>query len=279
VAVDRNVEGIVEVMLDATRNHDDPLTCERLFDWHAALFPSGRSGLARIRTGAWRDDAEGPMRVVSGPVGRERVHYSAPPAERLEAEMAAFLHWFNNEPARDPLLKAGLAHFRFVTIHPFDDGNGRIARAVADMALARSERSPQRFYSMSAQIRAERSAYYDILELCQKDGLDITEWLDWFVGCLGRAIDGAEAELSAVLAKAEFWNTHAGGSFNERQIALLNRLLDGFDERLTSSKWAKIAKCSQDTAGRDIMALIDRGILRRGTAGGRSTYYELAPAR
>ncbi len=273
--VDRNVEGIVEVMLDATRNYDTEVTDERLYGWHAALFPNGRSGMSRIRIGAWRDDAGGPMQVVSGPVGRERVHFTAPPAARVPADMAAFLSWFNAPLDTDPVLKAAAAHLWFVTIHPFDDGNGRIARAIADMALARSEQSPQRFYSMSAQIQAERADYYDALERTQKSGLEVTYWMEWFLGCLGRAIDGAGEVLSAVLIKADFWKVHAQASLNERQIKVLNRMLDGFDGKLTSSKWAKLAKCSQDTAGRDIVALIERGILRRGEAGGRSTSYEL----
>lgn len=274
-SVDRNVEGIVEVMLDATRNYDAEVTDERLFGWHAALFPTGRSGMSHIRVGAWRDDASGPMQVVSGPVGRERVHFTGPPAARVPGEMAAFLGWFNAPPDTDPVLKAAVAHLWFVTIHPFDDGNGRIARAIADMALTRSEQSSQRFYSMSAQIRAERADYYEMLERTQKGELDVTAWMEWFLGCLGRAIDGAGEMLSAVLVKADFWKAHAQASLNERQIKVLNRMLDGFEGKLTSSKWAKIAKCSQDTAGRDITGLIDRGILRRGEAGGRSTSYEL----
>jgi len=273
--VDRNVEGIVEVMLDATRNYDAEVTEERLFDWHAGLFPTGRSGMSRIRVGAWRDDAGGPMQVVSGPVGRERVHYIAPPEARVPTDMAAFLGWFNAPLDTDPVLKAAVAHLRFVTIHPFDDGNGRIARAIADLALTRSEQSPQRFYSMSAQIRAERADYYDALEFTQKGDLDVTTWMEWFLGCLGRAIDGAGDVLSVVLVKADFWKAHAQASLNERQIKVLNRMLDGFEGKLTSSKWAKLTKCSQDTAGRDIAALIERGILRRGEAGGRSTSYEL----
>jgi Fic family protein len=215
------------------------------------------------------------MQVVSGPVGRERVHFTATPAARVPTDMAAFLRWFNAPPDTDPVLKAAVAHLWFVTIHPFDDGNGRIARAIADMALTRSERSPQRFYSMSAQIRAERADYYDTLERTQKGDLEVTAWMEWFLGCLGRAIDGAGAVLSAVLVKADFWTAHAQASLNERQIKVLNRMLDGFEGKLTSSKWAKLAKCSQDTASRDIAALIDRGILRRSEAGGRSTSYEL----
>ena len=234
--------------------------------------------MTRIRTGAWRDDKSGPMQVVSGPMGKEQVHYEAPAAKRVNGEMREFLTWFNGKESTDAVLKAGIAHLWFVTIHPFDDGNGRIARAIADMALARSENSPQRFYSMSAQIRVERKAYYDILEATQKDDLDITEWLEWFLGCLGRAIDGAETILAAVLKKARFWETHAGESFNERQRKVLNRLLDGFEGKLTSSKWATLGKSSQDTASRDIDDLVKRGILVKDAAGGRSTSYSLAEA-
>lgn len=271
------VEGVVEMMLDATRNFDRPLTKERLFDWHAALFPTGRSGMRRIRVGGWRDDATGPMQVVSGAYGRERVHFEAPSADRLDHEMATFLDWFAGEDDLDLVVKAGLAHLWFVTIHPFDDGNGRIARAIADMALARSERSPSRFYSMSAQIRIERGAYYDMLERTQKGDLDVTEWLRWFLERLGRAIDAAASTLAAVLRKAAFWEQPAAAGVNERQRALLNRLLDGFTGKLTSSKWAKIAKCSQDTALRDINDLVSRGLLEKEAGGGRSTSYRLSP--
>ena len=273
---ERDVEGVVEMMLDATQRYAEPLTAERLFGWHAALFPTGRSGMHRIIVGAWRDDRTGPMQVVSGPVGRERVHYEAPSADRLAREMGTFVDWFNHEVSLDPVLKAGVAHLWFVTIHPFDDGNGRIARAIADMALARSERSVQRFYSMSAQIRAEREGYYDILEATQKGELDVTRWLEWFLRCLGRAIDGAETTLATVMAKARFWEARAGQSFNERQRLVLNRLLDGFEGKLSSSKWAALAKCSQDTALRDIDDLVRRGVLARGAGGGRSTSYFLA---
>lgn len=273
---DRDVDGVVEMMLDATQNYDRALTAARLFGWHASLFPSGHSGLREIRVGAWRDDRNGPMQVVSGPIGRERVHFEAPKATRLKREMAAFLRWFNAKGEIDPVLKAGIAHLWFVTVHPFDDGNGRIARAIADMALARSERSPERFYSMSSQIRRERRVYYDMLEATQKGGLDITPWLDWFLACLGRAIDGADTMLSAVLGKARFWERHSGASLNPRQRVLLERLLDGFEGKLTTSKWAKIAGCSQDTALRDIADLVERGILKKDKAGGRSTSYSLA---
>jgi Fic family protein len=275
---DRMVEGIVEMMLDATRHFDLPLTSERLFAWHAALFPTGRSGMTRIRAGKWRDDRKGPMEVVSGPIGKERVHFIAPAANLVGGEMRAFLKWFNAGAETDPVLKAGLAHFRFVTIHPFDDGNGRIARAIADMALARSENSAQRFYSMSAQIRQERRAYYDMLEKTQKGALDITPWMEWFLGCLERAIAGAQITLGAVLDKARFWEAIAGLAVNERQRQVLNRLLDGFEGKLTTSKYAKLAKCSQDTALRDILALVEHGILVRNSEGGRSTSYSLGEA-
>jgi Fic family protein len=273
---DRHVEGIVEMVLDATGHHDRPLTAERLFAWHAALFPTGRSGMRKIRVGAWRDDGTGPMQVVSGPVGRERVHFVAPPSPRLEGDMEVFLDWFNRPADFDEVLKAGLSHLWFVTVHPFDDGNGRIARAIADMALARSEKTPQRFYSMSTQIQQERAAYYDILERTQKGTMDITPWMDWFLGCLGRAIDGAEAIVGAVLVKARFWERVRGVPLNERQILVLNRLLDGLEGKLTTSKYARLTKSSQDTALRDILFLVERGILVRGPEGGRSTSYALA---
>jgi Fic family protein len=273
---DRHVEGIVEMMLDATQHYDRPLTDERLFAWHAAMFPTGRSGMMRITVGAWRDDKTGPMQVVSGPYGRQRVHYEAPDAARLDGEMKSFLEWFNANSGIDPVLKAGIAHLWFVTVHPFDDGNGRIARAIADMALARSEQTSQRFYSMSAQIRQERKDYYDMLEATQKGDLDITRWLEWFLGCLDRAFDGAEQVLANVFRKARFWERHAGAAFNERQRDMLDRLLTGFEGKLNSSKWAKIEKCSQDTALRDIDDLIQRGVLKRDAGGGRSTSYSLA---
>jgi Fic family protein len=273
--VDRNVEGIVEVMFDATNGYELPLTAERLFGWHAALFPTGRSGRQRITVGAWRKDANGPMQVISGPYGRETVHFEAPGHERLEAEMTRFLEWFNTPSSTDPVIQAALAHFWFVTVHPFEDGNGRIARAIADTVLARSERSPQRFYSMSSQIQQERKAYYDVLERSQKGSLDVTTWIDWFLGCLQRAIQASEGTLQSILTKARFWETHSGQTINVRQRLLLNQLLDGIEGKLTSSKWALIAKCSQDTALRDIGDLVERGILVRQEAGGRSTSYEL----
>ena len=272
---DRHVEGIVEIMLDATQNYAAPLTAERLFAWHAALFPTGRSGVSRITVGAWRTGESGPMQIVSGPVGKETIHYEAPGHDRLDADMAAFLAWFNQPPRSDPVLAAAVAHLWFVTIHPFDDGNGRIARAIADMALARAEGGPQRFYSMSAQIRAERKAYYDTLQLTQRGELDITDWLDWFLACLDRALDGAETILGAVLRKASFWEALAGSPLNARQHKVLNRLLDGFEGKLTSSKWAALTKVSQDTASRDISDLLTRGILRREPGSGRNTSYAL----
>ncbi len=274
VEADRNVEGVVEMMLDATQNYAQPLTAERLFGWHAALFPTGRSGMSRITVGAWRTAEAGPMQVVSGPIGRERVHYEAPASERLEAEMSRFLDWFKTA-ALDPVLKAGIAHLWFVTIHPFDDGNGRIARAIADLALARAEGTAQRFYSMSAQIRTERKAYYDMLESTQKGELDITPWLLWFIGCLDRAFNGAETILASVMRKARFWESVAGESLSERQRKVVNRLLDGFEGKLTNAKWAAITKASSDTALRDINDLLRRGILEKEPAGGRSTSYSL----
>jgi Fic family protein len=272
---DRHVEGVVELMLDATQKYEEPLTEERLFGWHSALFPTGRSGMQKIGVGKWRDDNSGPMQVVSGPIGKERIHYQAPTAEQLPAEISKLLDWFNAPAPIDPVFKAALAHLWFVTIHPFDDGNGRIARAIADLALARSERSPKRFYSMSAQIRLERKEYYDILEQTQQGSLDISAWMQWFLGCLDRAFDGAEGTLSDVLRKAKFWESHSGESFNERQQKVIIRLLDGFEGKLTSSNWAKLAKCSQDTASRDINDLVKRGILTKDAAGGRSTSYSL----
>jgi Fic family protein len=273
--IDRHVEGLVEVMLDATRKHNAPLTQERLFAWHAALFPTGRSGTQRITVGDWRTEASGPMQVVSGPIGREWVHYEAPAYDRLKKEMAHFFKWFNASSETDLVIKSALAHFWFVTLHPFDDGNGRIARAIADMLLARSEKSAQRFYSLSAQIQRERKEYYDVLENCQKGSLDITPWIEWFLNCLKHAIAASEKTLEAVLVKAHFWKAHAGESFNERQRTIINRLLDGFEGKLTSSKWAKLTKCSQDTALRDISDLLNRQILAKDEAGGRSTSYEL----
>lgn len=296
VPADRNVEGIVDMMLDATQKYQKELSKKRLFGWHSAMFPTGRSGIPdyattsakalavkkasavnqKIIVGAWRANPnEDPMQVVSGPMGMERVHYEAPGAELLEKEMTAFLDWFNHVMDIDPVLKAGIAHLWFVTIHPFDDGNGRIARAIADMQLARSDNNAQRFYSMSTQIRKERNEYYEMLEKTQKGALDITLWLDWFLACLDRALTATEETLAGVLARAKFWETHAGREFNERQKLLLNTLLDHFDGKLTTSKWAKMAKCSHDTALRDIQDLLDREILMKDKSGGRSTTYLL----
>ncbi len=276
---DRDVEGVVELMLDATGRFDRPLTAERLFDWHASLFPTGRSGMRRIAVGRWRDERVDPMQVVSGPIGRERVHFEAPPAARVDAEMRAFLRWFEAQAETDPVLRAGLAHLWFVTVHPFEDGNGRIARAVADMTLARSEGSSQRFYSMSSQIRAERAAYYDVLERTQRGTTDVTDWMTWFLACLGRSIEAAGTALATVLAKARFWERASGLALNERQRRVLNRVLDGFERKLTTSKWAKLAKCSQDTALRDITALVDHSLLARNPGGGRNTSYRLVTDR
>jgi len=276
---DRDVEGVVEMMLDATQGYEKPLTARRLFDWQAALFPTGRSGMWKIRVGAWRDDAKGPMQVVSGAIGKERLHYEAPAADRVRDEMRKFVEWFEKDHSTDLVLKAGVAHLWFVTIHPFDDGNGRIARALADMVLARSENSPQRFYSMSAQIRQERKAYYEILEATQKGDLDVTRWLEWFLECLGRAFDRAETILATVLDKARFWERFAKVELNERQRGIVNRLLNGFEGKLTTSRWAKLAKCSHDTALRDIEDLIQKKVLTKDAAGGRSTSYSLSQVK
>jgi Fic family protein len=277
---DRNVEGVVEMMLDATRGYSKPLTRERLFGWQASLFRATVDGARRMTVGAWRTRTSDPMQVVSGPAGHERIHFQAPAASRVASEMKAFLSWLNSDPNEqadiEPVLKAGVAHLWFVTIHPFDDGNGRTARAIADMCLARSEGSSQRFYSMSAQIRQERKAYYDRLEATQKGGLDVTIWLRWFLDCLGRAVDGSEALLANILAKARFWESVGGMPLNERQRLVLNRLWDGFEGKLTSSKWAKLTKSSQDTAHRDIVDLVRRGILVQSAEAGRSTSYKLA---
>ena len=272
---DRNVEGAVEMMLDATQRYEQPLTQERLFDWQAALFPTGRSGMRRIVVGDWRQDTNGPMQVVSGPIGRERVHFEAPPAANLDREVSAFLDWFNSPPTTDPVIKAALAHFWFVTIHPFEDGNGRVARAIADMALARAEGTGQRFYSVSSQIRKDRRDYYRILEQTQKGTTDVTNWLLWFLNCLGLAIDSAGGTLADAIAKGRFWTRMSHVPINDRQRMMLNRLLDGFEGNLTSAKWAQITKCSHDTALRDINELISYGVLLRSQARGRSTSYDL----
>lgn len=276
--VDRRVEGVVAMVLDATANCHAPVTRERLLGWHAALFPISYSGLAKINVGTWRDDANGPMQVVSGAIDRQRVHFEAPPADRLEAETENFFNWANSSSKEPALIKAGLAHLWLVTLHPFDDGNGRIARAVGDLFLARADGvngSLQRFYSLSAQIQREREAYYDILERTQKTSLDVTEWLGWFLATLHRAVGQAQLTLDAVLLKTRFWQRWATSSLNARQVKVINRMLDGFDGKLTSSKWAAIAKCSPDTALRDITDLLTRGVLRKATAGGRSASYAL----
>lgn len=275
VAVNRNVDGVVEMMLDATQKYDQPLTRSRLFGWHAALFPTGRSGMVKIKVGAWRKDAKGPMQVVSGPPGREKVHFEAPAAERIEKEMKTFLDWFNDATDMDPVLKAGIAHLWFVTIHPFEDGNGRIARAIADMQLARADGSRQRFYSMSAQIQRERNVYYDMLEKTQKGPLDVEKWLLWFLACLDRAISLSEENLVTVIQKAKFWETHREVALNERQKKMIGMLVDGFQGALTSSKWAAITKSSPDSALRDIQDLIEKGILEKEEGGGRSTSYKM----
>ena len=273
--VDRHVEGVVEMVLDATVRCEAHLTRDRLFGWHAALFPTGYSGLAQIRVGAFRDDASGPMQVVSGPIGRRRVHFEAPPADRLDAEMARFIDWVNVDTTDHPILKAGLAHLWFVTLHPFDDGNGRIARAIGDLLLARADGSPQRFYSVSAQTQRERRDYYDILERTQKSSLVVTPWLVWFLENLATAVNTAQHTLDAVFAKTRFWQRWLTTPMNTRQVKLLNRLLDGFEGNLNSSKWAAIAKCSADTALRDINELLAFGVLRKSASGGRSTRYEV----
>lgn len=272
----RDVEGIVELMIDATRNFESPLTKERLFDWHTSLFPTGRNGMGRITVGAWRTKKSGPMQVVSGPMGREKVHFEAPEANRLEAEMTRFVDGFNAPASIDPVLKAGIAHLWFVTIHPFEDGNGRIARAIADMTLARADGIKERFYSMSSQIEAERKDYYLNLESAQRSDVDITRWLAWFLGCLDRAIVGADEALASVLHKAKFWQRINHLPINDRQRLVINRMLNGFKGFLSTSKYAKLAKCSTDTALRDIRELLERGILVKNLGSGRSTSYRLA---
>lgn len=273
---DRHVDGVVDMVLDATGKAMAPLTAERLFGWHAALFPTGYSGINRINIGAWRNDANGPMQVISGSIGREKVHFEAPPANRLPNEINRFLNWLNDSKPQDPtLLRAGLGHLWFVTLHPFDDGNGRIARAIGDLLLTRADGSPQRFYSLSAQIQRERKAYYSILEHTQKEDMDVTAWLQWFLATLLKAVEQAHKTLDQVLLKARFWQQFASLPMNERQIKVLNRLLDGFEGKLTTRKWATIAKCSQDTALRDITELLQHEVLQKSLSGGRSTNYEL----
>ena len=273
--VDRRADGIVELTLDATRNSAARVTRERLFAWQAALFPNGRSGLRIVRIANWRDESSGPMQVVSGPHGRQRVHFEAPPASRLESEMENFLRWLNQTHELDGIVHAAIAHLRFVTIHPFEDGNGRIARALAELSLARSENSPQRFYSLSAQIGRERENYYDSLERAQKGDLDITQHLLWFIGCLSRALDRADETCAGTLRKADFWQRHAQVDLNQRQRVVLNRYLDGFEGKLTTRKWAALAKCSAATAQRDIAELIERGLLIRNPGGSKNSSYSL----
>lgn len=275
VVSDRNVDGMVEMMIDATKNCFKPLTADRLFDWHAALFPMGRSGIFKITVADWRKDPTGSMQVVSGVVGKEKVHFQAPDANLIEQEMTNFLNWFNGNDKTDLVIKAAVAHLWFVTIHPFQDGNGRITRALTDMLLAQSDKSNQRFYSMSAQIRIERKQYYEILEKTQKGDLDITDWIKWFLSCLINALKATDKTLIRVLLKANFWSRYSKTIINERQKKVLNKFLDGFEGKLTSMKWAKIAKCSKDTAIRDINDLIEKDVLQKETAGGRSTNYEL----
>lgn len=277
VPADRHVDGVVNMMMDATQLYQNALSDDRLFGWHAALFPTGRTGMQKIVAGAWRNNPKAdPMKVVSGPMGRETIHYEAPDAEILEKEMLQFCNWFNKEYKIDPVMKAAIAHLWFVTLHPFDDGNGRIARTITDMQLCRADDTSRRFYSMSAQIRKERKQYYAILEATQSGTMDITQWIEWFLGCLQRAIKSTDEALGTVLKKAKFWGKHAESSFNRRQVLLLNKVLNGIEGKLNSSKWAKMAKCSQDTALRDIQNLTDRNILIREASGGRSTTYVLA---
>lgn len=277
VPTDRNVDGVVEMLLDATQHFTKPLTAERLYGWHAALFPTGYSGMYKIEVAKWRTNAaDDKMQVVSGAEGRKKVHYEASEGKLVAGEMDLFLKWFNADVNIDPLLKSAIAHLWFVTVHPFDDGNGRIARAIADMLLARADGISQRFYSMSTQIRAERKSYYDILEQTQKSGLDITDWLVWFLQCLNEAMKAADESLSGVLRKAKYWEWLRTKKLNDRQKLMLNKLLDGFDGKLNTTKWAKIAKCSHDTALRDITGLMEQGVLVKEPGGSKNTSYNLA---
>lgn len=275
VTSDRNIDGVVDMMLDATRNYNKELNKDRLFSWHSSLFPAGYSGISKIITANWRDDATGSMQVVSGPIGKEKVHYQAPAAEKLDQEMQLFFEWFNSIQDLDLVIKAGIAHLWFITIHPFEDGNGRIARALTDMILAQSDKQPYRFYSMSAQIRKERKNYYKMLEKTQKGMLDITEWLEWFLRCLLNSLEASETILVNVIFKHNFWLQHASKINNDRQRKVLNLLLDGFDGKLNTSKWARICKCSQDTALRDLKDLMNKQIIYQLPGGGRSTSYGL----
>jgi len=272
VAAERDVEGVVELMLDATQQYAQELRSERLFGWHAALFPTGRSGMYKIKVGEWRD---GPMEVVSGALGRESVHFTAPVADKIPLEMQAFFNWFNTEQEIDAVLKAAIAHLWFVTIHPFDDGNGRMARAIADMQLARADGTAQRFYSMSAQIQKEREAYYQILERTQRGDLDITDWLEWFLNCLFNAMENTEATIGKSIERGRFWEVHRESEFNVRQHKMLHLMLDNFFGKLNVSKWAVMTKCSTDTALRDIQDLLKKGVFEQEEAGGRSTSYRL----
>ena len=272
VPSDRHVDGVVEMMLDATRKYKDALTDDRLFGWHSAMFPSGRSGLYKIRTGYWRTDV---MQVVSGGMGNEKVHFEAPAPESIDKEMKLFFAWFNSETKIDAVIKAAVAHLWFVTIHPFEDGNGRIGRAIMDMQLARADESHQRFYSMSAQIQKERNAYYEILERSQRGDLNITPWIEWFLSCLDRALAATDEIMELVFRKSGFWKLHGNAGLNARQTLMLNKMLDGFEGKMTAAKWGKIAKCSHDTALRDIQNLLERNILIKEEAGGRSTAYIL----
>lgn len=270
--IDRNVEGIVEIILDVTQNYQKPLTKERLFAWHSSLFPDELSGFTKIRTGNWRT---GIVKVVSGHYGKEIIHFEAPGPEKVDYEMTQLLNWINDEMSIDPVLKAAIAHLWFLTIHPLDDGNGRIGRAIVDLLLARSERRSKRYYSLSSQIQKERKGYYTILEKTQKSGLDITGWIEWFFNCLLRAIENSLSNIKVVDNKSNFWKSFKEISLNERQKKIINQILDGFEGNITSTKWAKIAKCSQDTAQRDIQNLIELGILVKNPQGGRSTSYSL----
>ena len=273
---DRNVDGVVQMMLDSSENCDKPLTMKRLLSWHRSLFPTGFNNMGCITVGRWRDDARGPMRVVSGPIGRQRVHFEAPASVVLVNEMEAFIDWFNRTDDADWVVRSAVAHLWFVTIHPFDDGNGRIARALTDLALARSDGTSQRTYSMSEQILKERSTYYRVLEQTQRASLDVTDWLMWFLVCMQRSINTSEDKLSAVLSKTRFWQEHQRTPFNARQRNMVDRLFDGFEGNLTTSRWARITKCSHDTALRDITVLIEQGILARNPGGGRRTSYRLS---
>ncbi len=276
---DRNVDGVVDMMLDAIQNHKLIISEDRLFGWHSSLFPSGRSGMYKIIVGSYREDSTGPMQVVSGGMGKERVHFQSPSSAKIKKEMTRLFNWLNGENNMDPVLKAGIAHFWFITIHPFEDGNGRIARAITDLLLTRADGVTQRYYSMSAQIQKERKKYYSILETSQKGTLDITIWLGWFLDCLLNALMASKEILEKVFIKHKFWNKYFKEKFNDRQRLMLNKILDGFKEKVTTGKWAKIAKCSNDSALRDIQDLVTRKILKKEVAGGRSTSYDLVPIK